>query len=111
MSIACVLSGDANLGRILNTADFNRLSGSFGLSGRGLAQEECDYRGPLTSNDVDVLAANYSKGRASPGAGGVSDRCTRPIFVHLVNNLTKSEVLPFGRAEQRLFACCFCQMA
>lgn len=63
-----VLGGDANGDRIVNTADFNRMSGSFGLSGKTLADGDFNYDGTVNSSDFTRFVVQYGKSLPAPAA-------------------------------------------
>ena len=53
------LYGDADLSRIVNLADFNRLAGNFGLSGTRWSQANFDYDSITDLSDFNLLAGNF----------------------------------------------------
>ena len=53
------LYGDADLNRIVNLADFNRLASNFGHSGRRWSQGDFDFSGAVNLVDFNRLAANF----------------------------------------------------
>lgn len=58
--VAWTRYGDADLNRLVNLADFNRLAANFGLaSGAVWTQGDFDYNGRVNLNDFNRLAANF----------------------------------------------------
>jgi hypothetical protein len=63
--LAHTLYGDADLNGTVNLLDFNRLSSSFGGSGKRWSQGDFDYNGSVNLLDFNRLAANFGQ----PSAG------------------------------------------
>jgi hypothetical protein len=68
--IAYTAAGDANLDRVVNLADFNRLASNFGQIGRTWVQGDFNYDEIVNLGDFNLLASNFGLGA---GADGVVD--------------------------------------
>lgn len=55
------LNGDADLNGTVNLQDFNRLSSSFGTSGKRWSQGDFDYNGTVDLSDFNRFAANFGR--------------------------------------------------
>lgn len=64
-----VLNADANRDRAVNTADFNLLAASFGLSGKLFSGGDFDGNGIVNSLDFAIYAAQYGKTLPAPLTG------------------------------------------
>jgi hypothetical protein len=64
------LGGDANLDGAVNLADFNKLAGNFGQTGKRWAQGDVNYDGAVNLLDFNRLAGNFGGGGFGPGAAG-----------------------------------------
>jgi hypothetical protein len=71
------LYGDANLDHQITLADFNRLAGGFGQSGKFWANGDFDYDGTVGLPDFNRLAGNFGQTIAAnglPALPGVSSQ-------------------------------------
>ena len=58
--------GDADLNFTVNLADFNRLAGNFGQSGKLWTDGDFDYNGTVNLADFNKLASNFGLSAAGP---------------------------------------------
>jgi hypothetical protein len=74
--------GDANLDRVVNLNDFNRLAANFGSTNAFWHQGNFNYDANVNLNDFNLLAAHFGQaaGPAGPaGAGGDNDGEGAPL--------------------------------
>jgi hypothetical protein len=76
------LYGDADLNRTVNSDDFNRLAGSFGLPTTNWAFGNFNFDPSVTSDDFNLLSTNFGQSLAGPeGVLGVVARSKVPAIV------------------------------
>jgi hypothetical protein len=66
VTVAYTRYGDANLDRVVNLDDFNRLAANFGSANAVWTQGDFNYDGNVNLQDFNRLASNFGLSAAEP---------------------------------------------